>query len=93
MVALMLLRARFSWFPLHPIGFLISVTWAMEQLWFSVFVGWSCKILITKFGGNTSYRKATPLFLGFVLGDVASILFWICVDGYTGRTGHHLTPD
>jgi hypothetical protein len=90
---LMLARARLTWFPLHPIGFLISVTWAMEQLWFSIFLGWGCKTLITRFGGNEAYRKTMPAFLGLVLGDVAMILFWILIDGWQGRMGHHLTPD
>jgi hypothetical protein len=90
---LMFARSRLVWFPLHPIGFLLSLTWAMEQIWFSIFLGWLCKVTITRFGGNDTYRKTTPLFLGFVLGDIAMILFWILVDGATGRMGHHLTPD
>lgn len=90
---LMVARARLPWFPLHPIGFLLSLTWAMEQIWFSVFIGWGCKVLITRFGGAESYRKTTPFFLGLALGDIAMILFWIIIDGWQGRMGHHLTPD
>lgn len=90
---LMFARSRLVWFPLHPIGFLLSLTWAMEQIWFSIFLGWLCKVTITRFGGNDTYRKTTPLFLGLALGDIAAILFWISVDGATGRMGHHLTPD
>jgi hypothetical protein len=92
-VVLMMARSRLPWFPLHPIGFLLSLTWAMEQIWFSIFVGWLCKVLITRFGGHESYRKATPLFLGLALGDIVMILFWIMIDGWQGHMGHHLTPD
>ena len=90
---LMLARSRLLWFPLHPIGFLLSLTWAMEQIWFSIFLGWLCKVLITRFGGIDTYRKTTPLFLGLALGDIAMILFWLVIDGWQGRMGHHLTPD
>jgi hypothetical protein len=91
--ALMIARSRLMWFPLHPIGLLLSLTWAMEQIWFSIFLGWLIKSLITRFGGVESSRKATPFFLGLALGDIAMILFWLAVDGSLGRMGHHLTPD
>jgi hypothetical protein len=91
-VAMVLMRARFPWFPLHPTGYVMGLSWAMHNLWLSVFIGWACKSLITRFGGNESYRKAIPLFLGLALGDIAMILFWLLVDGLTGRTGHILVP-
>jgi hypothetical protein len=49
-------------------------------------------VLITRFGGIDSYRKATPAFLGLALGDVTMILFWLAIDGWQGRTGHQLLP-
>ena len=89
---MMLARSRFAWFPLHPIGYLLSLTFAAQMFWFSFFLGWLCKTLITRFGGNDSYRRATPMFLGLALGDVTMILFWLAVDGWNGRTDHHLMP-
>jgi hypothetical protein len=62
-------------------------------VWFSIFLGWLCKSLITRFGGSDTYRKTTPVFLGLALGDIVMILLWIAIDGWTGRMGHHLTPD
>jgi hypothetical protein len=91
-LALMLLRARFTWFPLHPIGYLLCLSYAMNRLWASIFVGWLCKILITRFAGTESYRHARPLFLGLALGDVVSMLFWLSVDAIQGRVGHQLMP-
>ncbi len=89
---LMLGRARFAWFPFHPIGYLMGLSFPIAVFWFSIFVGWSCKTLINRFGGNDYVRQATPLFLGLALGDVTMMLFWLLVDGYTGRTGHQLMP-
>ena len=89
----MLARARLSWFPFHPIGFLMSLTWPAATLWSSIFLGWSIKSLMMRFGGPDSYRRGVPFFLGLALGDVAAILLWLAVDGWQGRGGHLLMPD
>jgi hypothetical protein len=49
---MMLARSRFLWFPLHPLGLLMSLTYPMNTLWFSIFLGWGCKVMITRFGGT-----------------------------------------
>ena len=90
---MMLARSRFAWFPFHPIGYLLSLTFAAQMFWFSFFLGWLCKTLITRFGGNDSYRKAMPGFLGLALGDVTMMLFWLAIDGLNGRVGHLLMPN
>ena len=90
---MMLMRSRFAWFPFHPIGYLLSLTFAAQMFWFSFFLGWLAKTLITRFGGNDSYRKAIPLFLGLALGDVTMMLLWLAVDGWNGRVGHLLMPN
>ena len=89
---MMLARARLMWFPIHPMGYLVCLTYPMTTLWFSIFVGWLCKVLITRFGGNDTYRKTTPLFLGIALGDVFMMLLWLIIDGWQGRTYHYLVP-
>jgi len=89
---MMVARSRLLWFPLHPIGLLMSLTYPMNMLWFSIFIGWLCKALITKFGGSDAYRKTTPIFLGLVLGDVVMMLVWLAVDGWYARTYHQLMP-
>lgn len=89
---MMLARSRFAAFPFHPIGYLMCLTYPMQALWVSIFLGWLAKVLIMRFGGNDTYRKATPLFLGLALGDVASMLFWVGIDAWQGRTGHQLMP-
>jgi hypothetical protein len=90
--AMMLARSRFAWFPLHPIGLLISQSYPIGQIWFSIFIGWAFKVLVMRFGGTDSYRKTTPLFLGLALGDVAMMLFWLVIDAWQGHVGHKLMP-
>ena len=88
----MMARSRFAWFPLHPIGYLMCITYPMQKIWFSILLGWMCKSLVTRFGGTDSYRKAIPGFLGLALGDVAMMLFWLAIDGWQGRMNHFLVP-
>ena len=89
---MMLMRSRFAWFPLHPIGYIMALSYPTATFWFSIFLGWLCKSLISKFGGGDAYRNTIPLFLGLALGDVCMILFWLAIDGWQGRVGHLLLP-
>ena len=91
-VAMMFARSRFAWFPLHPLGLIMMVPFAMHSMGLSIFLGWLAKTLITKFGGSDSYRKAIPLFLGLALGDIVMVVFWITIDGWQGRMQHALLP-
>jgi hypothetical protein len=91
-VGLTMMRSRFLWFPFHPLGYLMGISFPIGVFWFSIMLGWLCKTLIGRFGGNDTMRKSTPLFLGLVLGDVTMMLFWLLVDGWFGRTGHQLMP-
>ena len=92
-LALMLLRAQWAGFPLHPLGYLISLTFALDQLWTSILVGWGCKVLAVRYGGHETYRRAIPFFIGLVLGDVAMMLFWLLIDGWQGTINHQLMPN
>ncbi len=89
---MMLARSRFLWFPLHPLGYLIPLSYPLMTLWFSIFCGWAAKTIITRYGGNSAYRAARAGFLGLALGDISMMLFWLLVDGWQGRTFHFLVP-
>lgn len=89
---MILARSRFLWFPLHPLGYLMCLTYPMNMLWFSIFLGWLIKSLVVRFGGTNNYQRLIPTFLGLVLGDITMMLVWLIVDGLTGRTGHQLMP-
>jgi hypothetical protein len=63
------LKVRFLWWPFGPIGLVMGPTWAMNQIYFSVFLGWACKALTLRIGGLKLYRTALPYFLGLLLGE------------------------
>ena len=86
MSGLMMARHHLLWWPLHPIGFPVSMIWLMDQLWFSIFIAWLCKSLIVKYGGPALFLRARPFFLGLIIGQFASAGAWLAIDALTGMT-------
>ena len=70
------MRMRFLWWNLHPVGYAISGSWAINPMIGSIFIGWLLKWIILKYGGIRWHRKAIPFFLGIVLGEFLVGTFW-----------------
>jgi hypothetical protein len=66
---LMQVQTRFVWWPLHPVGYAVANAWAMDNMWFSVFVAWAVKALVTRYAGAPGIRRLTYIAFGLVLGD------------------------
>ena len=75
-VLLMFLRARFIWWSLHPLGYVMASSWGMWNLWCCLFVTWVLKAAILRYGGLNAYRRAIPFFLGLALGDYMAGSLW-----------------
>jgi hypothetical protein len=63
------LKARFLWWPFGPIGLAMGSTWAMDHMYFSIFIGWLCREAALRGGGLRWYRGGLPYFLGLLLGE------------------------
>ena len=70
------MRMRFLWWNLHPVGYAISGSWAINPMIGSIFIGWLLKWIVLKYGGIRLHRKAVPFFLGLVLGEFVIGAFW-----------------
>jgi hypothetical protein len=66
---LTVLRMRFVWWPFHPAGYALAISYAMDYFWFAFFVSWLVKFVLMKQGGIKTHRLAAPFFLGLILGD------------------------
>ena len=71
------LRLRYTWWPLHPIGYLMIGTYPGAHLWFSIMLGWLAKTLIVRFGGPGMFTRTKPLFLGLIVGESAAAGLWL----------------
>jgi hypothetical protein len=89
---MLVLRATFLWWPIHPFGLVMCGTWAMTMFWFSFFIGWIAKIFFMTFLGASTYRRFVPLFLGLAVGESLIAAFWAILGLVTGTPGISVLP-
>jgi hypothetical protein len=70
------LRLRFTWWPLHPVLFLVWGTFPVLHIAPSFLLAWFIKVLVTRLGGSSAYRKARTLFVGVIAGEFVAGLAW-----------------
>jgi len=83
-------RARWLWWPLHPLGLALGGTWIMRELWLTALLAWVAKGLLLRYGGQRAYQAARPWFLGLVLGQYGGAVLGVLVCALLGRTGVNL---
>ncbi len=77
---LMLLRRRFIWWPFHPAGYALSLSfWNTSWYWFSIFLSWALKAILFQVGGLRTYRRAMPFFIGLVIGEFVVGAIWTLI--------------
>jgi hypothetical protein len=67
------LHARFLWFPLDPIGFLLITDGhaLIEGLWTTLTAAWAIKLIVLRVGGSKLYEEVgVPVAIGFIAGAV-----------------------
>lgn len=77
--ALLWACSRFPSWPIHPVGILFCQTSIGSLVWFSIFLGWLVKVSITSLFGGGAYRRARPVFLGLILGELGAVIVWTLV--------------
>lgn len=62
------LRTLYYWWPINPIGFVMSQNPFIVFVWPGFFVAWLIKVLVLRFAGHEVMKKIRPLFIGLVVG-------------------------
>ena len=83
-MGLMLSRNWFTWFPLHPLGYLIASSYPLTRLWSSFFLGWLIKTLLLRFGGVQATMRVRPFMIGLILGNVSGMVVWMILGFWLG---------
>lgn len=78
------MRAMFFWWPFHPLGYALCISWTTSVFWFACFIAWLVKGLILRYGGMSLYVKARPWFLGMILGEFGMAVVWALIGALTG---------
>ena len=76
---LMFMRMKFFWFPLYPAAYAVTNSWAIHNIWFCLFIAWVIKIIVLQYGGLKAHQKATPFFLGLILGEFTIGSLWTII--------------
>ena len=89
MSALLFLRYRFPWWPVHPIGFTIPLTYPTRNSVFAILIAWILKSVVLRFGGVSLYDRTRPICLGVVVGYALGVglsflgdCIWFFGDGH-----------
>jgi len=78
---LTVMRSRYTWWPLAPLGFVLSGSWSMIVFWFPFLVAWFVKWGIVHYGGMRIYNQLRPFFLGLILGEFSQAVIWATIGG------------
>jgi hypothetical protein len=76
------MRARFVWWPFHPVGYAMANTELWGQLPAPFFIAWATKSLVLRYGGMRLYRASLPFFLGLIVGDFFNGAFYTILGGF-----------
>jgi hypothetical protein len=85
---LAMLRARFAWFPLHPLGYVLASSFMMKSVWFAMFVAWIVRHIVLRIGGAKSIRRGlVPFCVGMFTACIVSIVVFDVVGFYLRSQG------
>jgi len=83
-VVLTALRARFTWFPFTPWGYVIASSYG-NTYWASFALTWAAQRIILRYGGMTLHAKAVPAFLGIAFGYMTATVAAVIMGFATGQ--------
>jgi hypothetical protein len=82
------LRLRYTWWPIHPVFFVVWGVWFVRILSASFLLGWAIKVAVTRLGGAATYQRTKKLMAGVIAGDLLGGLTFMVVNWiYYGVTG------
>jgi len=76
---MLMMRVRFLWWHLHPVGYVISGRWGIGRILFPLIIASTAKWATLRFSGLKGYRKSIPFFLGLILGDFVLGSVWATI--------------
>ncbi|MCW3099002.1 MAG: hypothetical protein JWL77_4620 [Chthonomonadaceae bacterium] len=75
-LGMMWMRQRFLWWPFHPAGYAISLTFGGEYYWSCLLIACVIKFCVLRYGGYRLNRQVMPFMFGIILGEYGIGAFW-----------------
>jgi hypothetical protein len=76
-LGLMAIRMRTTWWPFHPVGMAVGISFYMTFMWCPLLIAWTVKAIVSRYGGARGLRTLTFAAFGLILGDVLVGGFWL----------------
>ena len=67
-------RLHITWWPIHPVLFLVWATEPQRRMAGAFLIGWIIKSLVSKYGGAKCYQLLKPTMFGLVAGEILGAL-------------------
>ncbi len=67
---------RLPWWGLHPLGYLLGTSFAVDYYWLCLLLSSVAKWLLLHYGGTRVAQSATPFFVGLILGEGLVACSW-----------------
>ncbi len=76
-VGLDAIRFKFPAFPLHPVGYVLSMNFGVDYYWFGLMIALFVKNFVQRYYGLKGYDKLRNVALGILLGEYAAETIWM----------------
>ena len=78
-VSMLMMRVKFLWWSLHPVGYAISGRWGIGRILLPLIIASAIKWATLRFSGLRGYRRSVPFFLGLIIGDFVLGSIWATI--------------
>ncbi len=78
-IFMLLMRMRFLWWSLHPVGYAVSGEWGIGRIFLPLIIASIAKYSVLRFSGLKAYRQSMPFFFGLILGDFVMGCIWATI--------------
>lgn len=68
-LVLSFMTSRFTWWPLHPLGFYTGCSPWMSYFWSGFLIAWLIKSFVLRYGGYSAFKRLRPVFLAMIAGS------------------------
>lgn len=86
------MRLKFPWWPFHPVGYALCMTFGVDMFWSCILIAWVLKGLVMRWGGLSTYRRALPMAFGLIIGEYLVGAFWSLLSAATGMLLYNFAP-
>ncbi|MBX3118428.1 MAG: hypothetical protein KF784_05135 [Fimbriimonadaceae bacterium] len=90
-VGLDAVRFRFPAFPLHPVGYVLSMNFGVDYYWFGLMIALLVKNFVQRYYGLRGYDKLRNVALGILLGEYAAETIWMTMALITKQSSYTIS--